>query len=279
MLEYRQEMCGLVVDLVPAGPYARGARTLARFAHQSSTRYASPPSRHWLPGAPTTAGAYLVALGVALLAGSGARRLPYPILAGAGVAAALGLAAYVLCRGAARRAARRRAVLRDKNSGAIFFAALEMASTTLAVWPSVADLIGPTDPDRLLQDALWTVARRLSQREAMRERLARLHRTDAALPPDSGLKGEAASQYRSALGTLQGHERDLAVRLGELRRLASACREFRYRTAHPQPGPLPGDPAVSDVVDRAESVVDAYRQMLGRPAATTSGRPDDPAPA
>jgi hypothetical protein len=152
-----------------------------------------------------------------------------------------------------------------------------VVARAMLAWPTVASLVGCTDPRRLFERALWDLARWLEWRETARQRLAVLRRVAAAAPAGSGVAADVNRQLAGAQALVDSREREVLRRLTDLRRLANACDDFRQarspasRLTASQPHPAYDRDErsrgvdVGEIASHAEYVVGAYRELLAWP--------------
>ena len=268
MLECRRSDSGLILEVSPGRATARWWLLLARVAAASRAAPAGS-ALTTASGGPATGAmaaiAYLVVLGVAALAGGAARVATRPTVAGLVAVVALGILVYCVSLRCRAYFAVHRVVLRHEVSASLLDAADRFAERALRAWPDVSSLLAWSDPQPLLEQALWDLGQLLAALEHSRDRLAAVERMLQLNAVGSKLRNELVREQRDAEVLLRHRDRQVARRLAGLRRLADACDEFRrwhgagIRSTTASPGDTSG---VEALATQAEAVVEAYRDLM-----------------
>ncbi len=264
MLECRRSGTALILEALPRRATARWWLVLARVA-AASRATAAGPYLNATTGGPVSGAlaaiAYLVVLGAAALAGGAARIAARPVVAGAVAVVALGILAYCASLRCRAYFAAHRVILRHEVSASMLEAAARFAERALRAWPDVSSLLAWSNPRPLLEETLWELGRLLAALEHSRNRLAAVERMLQLNAVGSRLRSELVREHRDADVLSRHRDRQVALRIAGLRRLADACDEFRrWQSAGARPaGEASG---VEALAAQAEAVVGAYRDLL-----------------
>jgi hypothetical protein len=176
-------------------------------------------------------------------------------------------------------------LLFDTEERAAFDQALDVADRISDTWPQLGGLVDPGDAGILLASALWDLSGVLVRRQQVRRVLADLNRSGHDERAVGETAGDLEQHRTSAARLLTDLDADIARRIGHLaaaeragrdvirerearRAVDDAARSLRGLAADRQL-PQPTDDAGSELAERTETVLAAYRELIGdadRPA-------------